>query len=34
MFSEGMSIRDVAEELHISKRRAHQIKNNGVRLPE
>ena len=34
MFSEGMSIRDVAEELHISKHRAHQIKNRGVKLPE
>jgi hypothetical protein len=26
MFEDGMSIRDVAEELHISKRRAHTIK--------
>jgi hypothetical protein len=33
MYAEGMSIRDVAEELHISKRRAHQIKNSGVKLP-
>lgn len=28
MFRDGMSIRDVAEDLHITKHRAHKIKNN------
>lgn len=34
MFSDGMSIRDVAEELHITKHRAVKIKNSAVKLPE
>jgi putative DNA primase/helicase len=34
MFADGMSIRDVAEELHITKHRAVKIKNSGTKLGE